>query len=214
MVQKTKHNWHTPFFTESYINDKKNHDRCTAPDLEQDRHSLHRLTHSPHLATPRRHRLGSLWLVRRGWRARRAHRWPRRQHQTQLSRKPKTLLSIPPFPFLLLSVLLFYIPIPISTFHDSPVQLRQPTCILTARLRWPHILLHALPQPTARRAPLPPNPPLVRPTQNKTTQHPIVLANSYTTLVIHRDVPSITTGGTIARERLSDLLLAPITALP
>jgi hypothetical protein len=32
-----------------------------------------------------------------------------------------------------------------------------------ALLRWPDILLHALPQPTATRAPLPPNPPVAGP---------------------------------------------------
>jgi hypothetical protein len=74
-----------------------------------------------------------------------------------------------------------------------------------ARLRWPHILLHAqtLPrcsQPTARRNSLPPNLPTARPSHDKTPQHPIAVANSYTTLVIPRDVPSITTGGSIARE--------------
>lgn len=50
-----KCNQHEPFSTRSISTNSilKNHDRCTASDLDcrhQDRHGLHRLTHSPHLA--------------------------------------------------------------------------------------------------------------------------------------------------------------------
>ena len=58
MVRKAKCKWHIPSSSESYINDEivKNHDRCTASDLEHPSTKikiaviLHRLTHSPHLA--------------------------------------------------------------------------------------------------------------------------------------------------------------------
>ena len=120
--------------------------------------------------------------------------------------KPKTLLSIPPSPFLLPFVLSSIIhiltpnlpPFTLRTRHSSP-----------APLRWPYVLLHALPRPTARRAPLAPNLPNARSTHEETPRRPIAHANSYTWLVLPRDVPSISSNGVIACERSDGLLLAP-----
>ena len=143
------------------------------------------------------HRLRSLWLVRRSWRAESAHRLPGRQHQTRcrVCPMPKTLLSNPPpisFHPLLASFIIFILA------PNRPPLAPQHT---PSSLRWPRILLHALPRPTARRAPLAPNLPHARSTHGETPQRPIAHANRYTRRRIPRDVPAISSDAIIACER-------------
>lgn len=76
--------------------------------------------------------------------------------------------------------------------HSSTPQLRKTACIsLHACAGLTNPPPRAFPgQPTARRVSLPPNLPIARPSHDQTPQRPIAHANSYTTLVIPRDVPS------------------------
>ena len=182
---------------------------------------MHRLTHSPH---SRRHRLGALWLVRRGWRARRAHRRPCRQHQTQLSRQSlRHTAKYCMYPFLSFSVSYgSYIVFNFS--DDSPPPPTTSNCVLHACAG----LTSHNPPPRANDASPADHPAnsrttfiaaqpsrLLGPSHDKTPQRPIALANSYTTLVIPRDVPS-NHHRRLNRSQAgpSDLLLAPSAARP
>ena len=121
--------------------------------------------------------------------------------RAQDTAKYYSTLSFPSFPF---HSLVLYSCLPLLFPTTLIPQLRQTACVslhacagfTSSSTRFPRSK-----QPTARRESLPPNLlPLARSTHDKTPQRPIALANTYTTLVIPRDVPAITTGGLIARE--------------
>jgi hypothetical protein len=137
----------------------KNLNRCTASDLDANRMigmvcTASRTRHTPP-SPPRKTLVGAQRLVCTPTASRRQHqthcRVSLRHYCAKYSASPS--------------------PVHIAILYYSYRRCKSPLPLQTrqaALLRWPHILLHALPQPTATRAPLPPNPPVAGPL---TTRH-------------------------------------------